>query len=477
MAEMDRTIGQTFTRGATRFAPSPTGELHLGNARTALFNFLLARRAGERFVLRVEDTDASRSRPEHTAGLLEDLTWLGLEWDSGPGREDALGPYFQSQRAAFYAHHFAELERRGAAYPCFCTALELEAARRAQRASGHAPRYPGTCRDLPDSERERRRAAGMAATLRFRVPRGRRIEFTDLVHGAQSFLSDDIGDFVIRRTDGSAAFFFSNAVDDASMGVTQVLRGEDHLANTPRQLLLLEVLGLPAPRYGHISLILGADGAPLSKRHGAASVRDFRARGYRPEAVVNYLFRLGHSSAEHDLLGLEALAGAFDTAHLGRAPAHFDEQQLHVWQKHAVHRLTPEQGCEWLAAQLPSGIDPATARAFCAAVLPNVVLPEDARPWVEIVFGAAPRLEADGAEVVREAGSDFFAAAARAATECDPDLAAIAAAARSASGRKGARLYRPLRYAVTGLGHGPELAPLLRVMPVGEVKRRLARFA
>ena len=476
MAEMDRTTGRTFAHGATRFAPSPTGELHLGNARTALFNFLLARHGAERFVLRVEDTDASRSRPEHTVGLLQDLRWLGLQWDAGPGCEDALGPYYQSQRAALYAQRFEQLQRQGVVYPCFCSAVELEAARHAQRAAGRAPRYPGTCRALSAEERHRRLGAGQPATLRFRVPAGRYIEFTDLVHGLQRFLSDDIGDFVIRRADGSAAFFFSNAVDDAAMGVTQVLRGEDHLTNTPRQLLILEALGLPAPRYGHISLILGSDGAPLSKRHGAASVREFRERGYRPEAVVNYLFRLGHSSSEHDLLGLQALAAAFDPQHLGRAPAHFDEQQLTVWQKHAVHRLAPEGAREWLAAQLPNGLDAHVATAFCAAVLPNVVLPEDARAWADIVFGPAPVLAGEGADLVREAGREFFAAAARAAAD-GGDFAQIAAAARAASGRKGAQLFRPLRFALTGLGHGPELAPLLRVMPTGETERRLARFA
>ncbi len=477
MAEMDRTTAQTFTRGATRFAPSPTGELHLGNARTALFNFLLARRAGERFVLRIEDTDASRSLAEHTEGLLADLVWLGLEWDAGPGCEDALGPYHQSQRGAFYARLFSQLEHQGAVYPCFCTALELAAARSAQRSAGRAPRYPGTCRELTESERSQRRAAGLAATLRFRVPSGRRIEFTDLVHGAQSFLSDDIGDFVVRRADGSAAFFFSNAVDDASMGVTQVLRGEDHLTNTPRQLLILEALGLPAPRYGHLALILGADGSPLSKRHGAASVREFRERGYRPEALINYLFRLGHSSPEHDLLGLEALVHAFDTHHLGRAPAHFDEQQLRVWQKAAVHRLSPAQARGWLGALLPQNVDPAAVEAFTTAVLPNVVLPEDAQEWVRIVFGAPPPLDAEGEQIVREAGATLFAAAARAVAVSGNDLAAIVAAARQASGRKGAQLYRPLRFALTGLGHGPELAPLLRAMPTGEIERRLARFA
>jgi glutamyl-tRNA synthetase len=437
----------------TRFAPSPTGELHLGNARTALFNQLLARHGGGRFLLRIEDTDSERSLEAHTAALLEELRWLGLEWDAGPDREDGRGPYRQSQRAALYARYFLHLEEAGRVYPCFCTPLELSLARRAQL------------------------SAGQAATLRFRVPGGERISFDDFVHGPQSFLSDDIGDFVVRRADGSAAFFFANAVDDACMGVTHALRGEDHLANTPRQLLILAALGLPAPRYGHIGLILGVDGAPLSKRHGAASVRDYRERGYLPAAILNHLFRLGHSTPLHGLLGLDDMARAFDPAHLGRAPARFDEQQLQVWQKEAVHRLSLENARRWLAPILPPGLDARASDDFVTAVLPNLLLPEDARPWVEIVFGAPPPLEPAGAALVRAAGARYFSAAAAAAAQDGHDLAAIAGAVRAATGRKGAELYMPLRVALTGRSHGPELAPLLRAMPAGKARERLARFA
>ena len=475
---MDSTGAEAFARGpTTRFAPSPTGELHLGNARTALFNFLLARHGEGRFLLRIEDTDAERSDVAHTAVLLEDLKWLGLAWDAGPGLEDERGPYHQSQRGPLYERLFQTLEGQGTVYPCFCTPLELEASRRAQRSSGRPPRYAGTCRNLTSEERQRRRAQGLKPTTRFRVPPGRRLEFIDLVHGPQSFLSDDIGDFVIRRADGSAAFFFCNPVDDACMGVTQVLRGEDHLANTPRQLLVLEALDLPAPRYGHVSLIVGPDGSPLSKRHGAASVREFRERGYRPEALANYLFRLGHSGAEHALLDLSAMARGFDVAHLGRAPSHFDEQQLAVWQKETAHHLSAAEARSWLGAVLPPGLDPAAASAFIAAVLPNVVLPEDARPWVEVVFGAPPALSPAAEQTVKAAGSAYFAAAVQAAGQCGNDLPAIVAAVRAATGRKGAELYLPLRLALTGCPHGPELAPLLRAMPAGQALERLKRFA
>ncbi len=423
-------------QAVTRFAPSPTGELHVGNARTALFNLLLARHAGGRFVLRIEDTDSERSLDEHTAGLMADLRWLGIDWDAGPDREDEHGPYRQSRRGALYRQQFAVLERAGQVYPCFCSPLELELARRAQLAAGKPPRYAGTCRELTAAERAQRAAQGLPATLRFRVPRGERVSFVDFVHGLQSFQSDDIGDFVVRRADGSASFFFSNAVDDALMGVTQALRGEDHLANTPRQLLILAALGLPAPAYGHVSLIVGADGTPLSKRHGAVSVREYRERGYQPLALVNHLFRLGHSGSAQGLLSLEEMVRSFDVQHLGRAPSRFDE-----------------------------------------ALLPNVVLPEDARPWVEIVFGAPPPLEPAAEALVRAAGAGYFAAAAAAAAANGNDLPAIAGAVRAATGRKGAELYTPLRLALTGRAHGPELAPLLKAMPPGKARERLARFA
>jgi nondiscriminating glutamyl-tRNA synthetase len=460
----------------TRFAPSPTGEVHLGNARTALFNFLLARHYGGRFLLRIEDTDTERSREEHTSAVLEDLRWLGLEWDAGPDREDELGPYRQSQRAPVYRRYFEVLERSGAVYPCYCTPLELEVSRKAQLASGKPPRYAGTCRSLSAAQREQKRAQGIVPSMRFHVPTGRRIEFVDFVHGPQSFLSDDIGDFVILRADGSAGFFFSNAIDDACMGVRQVLRGEDHLTNTPRQLLILEALALNAPSYGHISLIVGPDGAPLSKRHGATSVREYRQRGYRPEALANHLFRLGHSSSAHGFLTLEEMARAFDAAHLGRSSARFDEQQLNVWQKEAVHRLPVDTARRWLSSVLPAGLDEHAVNAFIALVLPNIVLPEEARPWVDVVFGGPVALSSTDEQMVRSAGTEFFSAAARAA-ESGNDLSAIAGAARAATGRKGAELYMPLRLALTGRSHGPELAPLLKVMPPGKARERLARFA
>jgi glutamyl-tRNA synthetase len=451
----------------TRFAPSPTGELHLGNARTALFNALLAAHAGGRFLLRIEDTDAVRSRPDYTRQLLGDLAWFGLGWSGEP--------LHQSARAAIYDAQLERLAAAGMTYPCFCTPRELELSRAAQLAAGKPPRYGGKCCDLPAAEVQARLAAGGKATLRFRVPDTGEVAFVDLVHGEKRFACAEIGDFVLRRTDGSAAFFFSNAIDDALSGVTCLLRGDDHLSNTPRQLLILRALELPAPRYGHLALLTGADGAPLSKRNGAQSLRALREQGYLPLALANHLFRLGHSTPRHELLALAEMAGAFDVNHLQRAPAHFDPAQLLGWQKEAVHRQSPVEVCAWLGARLPISLDVAAREAFVAAVLPNLVFPDDVLPWVEIAFGTEPDPDPDGQAAIAAADRGLFRAAAAAAA--GNDFAAIVAAAKAATGLKGPALFKPLRAALTGRLAGPELGPLLKSMPAGSAQRRLARFA
>lgn len=461
----------------TRFAPSPTGALHLGNARTALFNHLLARRSGGRFLLRIEDTDAERSTDAYLAALVDDLRWLGIDWQEGPDVGGPAAPYRQSERTTLYADFQERLLVTGAAYPCYCTASELELSRKAMRAAGRPPRYAGTCRELTAAQRRDREARGLAPTLRFRVQPGADVAFEDFVHGPQRFTTDDIGDFIVRRADGSAAFFFCNAVDDALMGVTHVLRGEDHLTNTPRQILVLTALGLAIPAYGHVSLIIGDDGAPLSKRHGATSLAELRDRGYLAVAVRNHLFRLGHASAAQGLLDDSAMAAAFDIRHLGRSPSRFDMVQLDVWQKEAVHALPDEAFGAWAGDALPPPLAPADRAAFVAAVRPNAVFPADVRAWAEVVFGAPPQLGEAAEAVVRDAGSEFFGVAAAAAAANDNDLAAIAAAVRSATGRKGPALFKPLRLALTGLDHGPELAPLLRAMPRAKAHERLLRYA
>jgi len=467
------------TARVTRFAPSPTGHLHLGNARTALLSYLAARKAAAgKFILRVEDTDEARSTDAFMRELFDDLHWLGLSWDEGPDVGGPHAPYRQQQRGAVYAHWLGKLEAAGLIYPCFCTPAELSIARKQQLAAGKPPRYLGTCRSLTAEQRAERVASGKTAALRFRVPNAVVVEFTDVVHGEQRFATDDIGDFIVRRADGSTAFFFSNAIDDALMGVTLVLRGDDHLANTPRQILILQALGLPLPSYAHVALLLGMDGAPLSKRHGDTSLRDFRARGYLPGALCNHLLRLGHSCASDGWLDPSAMPAEFDLQRLGRAAAKFDEAQLRHWQKEAVSRLSAGQFLDWIAARLPADITDPQRDAFAAAIRPNVEFPQDAGHWAQVVFGELDVPEAEAAAAIRAAGAAFFAAA----LQVFGTGAAYKQAAReigTLTGRKGPGLYMPLRAALTGVTHGPELAPLLALMTElpGAPERLRARLA
>lgn len=458
----------------TRFAPSPTGHLHLGNARTALLNFLAARASGGRFILRVEDTDEARSSDTFMRDLFEDLHWLGLDWDEGP---DVGGPhkaYRQQQRRAIYESWLSKLDAAGLTYPCFCTPAELAIARKQQVAAGKPPRYLGTCRALTEAQRAEKLVSGKPAALRFRVPAGQLVSFTDLVHGEQKFATDDIGDFIIRRADGSTAFFFSNAIDDSLMGVTLVLRGDDHLTNTPRQMLILQALGLPAPRYAHVALLLGMDGAPLSKRHGDLSLRDLRKRGYLPSALRNHLVRLGHSCVTDGWLNEAAMRADFDLNRLGRAAAKFDDAQLLHWQKEAVTQLSAAEFQQWVGEQLPASLDRTQRESLLTALRHNVLFPTDIAPWATIVFGRLPPLANEVVATIRDAGAAFFATAAEVFARVPNDFKQAAKEISQLTARKGPSLYMPLRAALTGMTHGPELAPLLVLIAPTEVQARLS---
>jgi glutamyl-tRNA synthetase len=461
----------------TRFAPSPTGALHPGNMRTALFSWLFARRGGGRFLLRVEDTDRARGDEGEVNAQLSDLAWLGLDWDAGPDRDDGRGPYRQSERSAVYATHYEKLERENKAYPCYCTPAELEVARRTQAAAGQAPRYPGTCRGLDAAARAARAAEGRPAGLRFAVPTSGVVRFDDLVRGPQAIESATLGDFLIRRADGGAVFFFCNAVDDALMGVTAVLRGDDHLSNTPRQLLLLSALGLPAPRYGHLPLLLDADGAPQSKRRGSVTIAELRALGYLPSALANYLLRLGHHGAPDGWVDVADLPANFHPDKLGRAPAHYDAVQLRHWQREAVRRLDDDGAAAWLGAELPAGWPPERRRNAARLLRANLLLPRDARDWLAVLDGELAPLADDARSAIAEAGAEFFGAALDSFGESGADLDALAGSLRTRTGRKGAALFRPLRFALTGRHDGPELAALLAAIPAPRVRERLAAAA
>lgn len=457
----------------TRFAPSPTGHIHVGNLRTALFAALLARRHHGRFLLRIEDTDAARHDESVLADLYADLAWFGLEPDEGPEQGGGAGPYRQSERSAHYRRGLAALQQAGHAYPCFCTREALEASRRAQLAAGRPPRYDGRCGRLDEATAAARLAAGETACWRFRVPPGDPVAFDDLVHGAQRLERGLIGDFVIVREDGTPAFLFGNALDDAEMRISHVLRGEDHLTNTPRQILLLSALGQEAPSYGHLPLVLGADGRPLAKRAGAATVRQLRELGILPIALWNLLARIGHHYEDEDLLDAPRLAAGFDLSRIGRAAAHFDPARLEHWQKQAVLHLDDEALRHW------AGLDPLGAAAEPAALAllrENVKRPDEARAWIAVLQGGPPLLEGEARASTEEAGAEFFQAALQHLHHLPHDFTAFDRALAAATGRCGRALYRPLRAALTGRLAGPELPRLMAVIGQDHIRQRFERL-
>jgi nondiscriminating glutamyl-tRNA synthetase len=462
----------------TRFAPSPTGDIHVGNARTALFSALLAARDGGAFILRIEDTDAARSLLSHEEQMRADLGWLGLHWQEGPDVGGTKGPYRQSERGQLYAGHLEKLAELGKVYPCFCTALELEVSRKSQLAAGKPPRYAGTCAGFSTTEIEARIGKGLKPALRFRVPEQGETVFVDLVRGRQAFAHHDIGDFIVRRADGSPAFFFSNAVDDAHMGVTHVLRGEDHLANTPRQLLILEALGLGAPQYAHLSLIVGQGGAPLSKREGGGSLKELRAEGVLPEALLNYLARLGHTYSDNAFMGFASLAKGFGIDHLGHSPAHFDHAQLDHWQGEAVRQADGKQLWQWLAGaepELERLVPAAQQDAFIDAVRGNVTRPRQGAEWAAVMYGELPALPADASDAIKGAGDGFFEAILGVLRQPQPEFKPFAKAVGTATGRSGKALYQPLRAALTGRLDGPEMERLWKLMDPERVAARFDR--
>lgn len=457
----------------TRFAPSPSGYIHLGNVRTALFSALVAARDQGVFLLRVEDTDQVRSTAEHTDALKEDLNWLGMNWQEGPDVGGDAGPYYQSQRAAIYDQYYSALEKHDHAYACFCSEAQLAIARKSQISAGRPPRYAGTCAKLTPQQVQAKRDEGLKPTLRFRVPDGRSLKFLDQVRDEQIFATSDIGDFIVRRADGTPAFFFCNAIDDALMGVTLVLRGEDHLSNTPRQIMILEALGLRVPQYGHISMIVGADGAPLSKRTGSQSVRELRANGYFPLAVVNYLARLGHSFESNALMRFTELAAAFDVARLGRAPARHDDTQLQHWQRETILRASVAELWAWGGPAVHQQVPSERMAEFIETVRPNTTFPLDLQHWAQVLFGDHLLLNDDAWSVIHQAGKEFFTQAIVALEQHPRDFKALAEHVKQATGAKGKHLFHPLRVALTGEAHGPEMARILELLPQGRARARL----
>jgi glutamyl-tRNA synthetase len=455
----------THTSVKTRFAPSPTGLVHIGNARTALFSALL----GDQFLLRIEDTDAERSRSEYVEALLEDLAWLGLSWAEGPRSATITPDWFQSARGAIYDQYYQQLEQSGQAYPCFCSSQELEIHRKVQLSSGRPPRYSGKCAKLSVEDRQLRLSAGERPTLRFKVAAGQVLAFEDGVRGPQKFQTDDIGDFIIRRADGSAAFFFCNAIDDSLMGVDRVVRGEDHLTNTPRQIMILNALNLAVPDYAHTALILGDDGAPLSKRNGSRSIRELREAGYFAKAIVNLMARLGHHYESDALMTWDELKSGFRLTALGRSPARFDVAHLHHWQGQVLRSVTDHELDEWLYPETRNLIPSAWIAAFRDLVRSNCEFPKDADLWARILFTDEPLPTSD--ETLAEDG--YYRAALVAHAAHPVDYAAFLQALKEASGTKGRALFMPLRLALTGRHDGPELAQLYQLISPERIVHRL----
>ena len=312
-----------------RFAPSPTGPFHIGGARSALFNFLFARKYGGKVILRIEDTDRERSSRGSEQDIMNSMGWLGITWDEGPDVGGEFGPYRQMERLSIYEKYVQQLFDKGYAYYCYCTEEELEALRQEQMAKGEMVRYTGRCRDLTEEERKAFEAEGRKAVVRFRVPEEEIIKINDLVRGEVSFESSGIGDFIIVKSDGVPTYNFAVVVDDHEMGITHVIRAEEHLSNTPRQVLIYNALGIPLPEFAHISLILGKDHSKMSKRHGATSINQYMELGYLPEALVNFLALLGWApEGEEEVLSMEELIAGFSLDRVSKSPAVFDLEKL-----------------------------------------------------------------------------------------------------------------------------------------------------
>ena len=456
-----------------RFAPSPTGQLHVGNARTALFNWLLAHGKDGTFILRIEDTDTERSTRESEVSILEDLRWLGLDWDEGPDVEGPYGPYRQSERLHLYASYANELIAGDNAYYCFCSPQQLDAERRQMLASGKPPRYSGTCRALSKDEAAQRMEGGERPVIRFRVPEGVDVTFDDLVRGDVTFSSEVIGDPVIVRSDGRPAYNFAVVVDDALMEISHVIRGEDHISNTPRQLLMYQALGFTPPKFAHLSLVMGPDHTPLSKRHGATSVAEFRERGYLPEALVNYLALIGWSPGDdEELLPIDELARRFNVEDVGHSAGVFDVEKLAWMNRHymkaaASSRLASETvryflKNEFVQQRTPEAMEYLTS--LLGMAVGSVDRLEEIPDRVRFIFAydvdaSLTRPEIQG--VLHEPGGrEVIEALAIEITGPLLDRESFRAAAnrvKERTGQKGKSLFHPIRAAITGEVGGPEL--------------------
>jgi nondiscriminating glutamyl-tRNA synthetase len=455
-----------------RFAPSPTGYLHVGGARTAIFNWLFARHTDGSLVIRIEDTDKERSTREYEASLIDDLRWLRLEWNEGPDTGGDHGPYRQSERLDLYRNVAASFVERGVAYPCFCTDEELQQKREAAKAAGKSPHYDGTCRRLEPGQIEAKRAAGEPEVIRFGVAE-ETVVFDDLVRGSVALHTDMVGDFVIVRSNGLPTYNFAAAHDDHTMEITHVLRGEEHLSNTLRQILVYRTMGATPPSFGHVPLILAEDRSKLSKRHGASSIEDLRAHGFLPGAVVNYLALLGWSHPEQkEMLSIDELIESFSISRINKAAAIYDPVKLTWLNGLHIRDLSLDDWVDAATPYLPGEITQrydADGQREILSILHEKVETLDTIPSHTGIFLDDVSYEEEARDILSQVASREVLKALcgeleRLVDDWKPDT--IKAAFKSTgkvAGRKGKELFFPIRAAVTGRVHGPDLARVTAV--------------
>jgi nondiscriminating glutamyl-tRNA synthetase len=468
-----------------RFAPSPTGQLHIGNLRTALFNWLFARQKRGAFILRIEDTDVERSEARYETQLLEDLKWLGLDWDEGPDVGGPYPPYRQSDRMAIYHENAQRLVREQKAYYCFCTPEELERERDQALKENRQPIYSGKCRRLDSAEAERRRAAGEAAAIRLRIPE-HPITFHDIVRGDVEFSNEVVSDPIILRSNGLPVYNYVVVIDDAAMKITHVIRGDDHLSNTPKQVALYEALGLSVPEFAHLSTILGPDRERLSKRHGATSVANFREMGILPEALMNYLALLGWapSGGDREIFSKPELIKEFSLERVTPSPAIFDTEKLYWLNRHYIKQSPPERihqlGRAFLEREglLPNPLASevgAWADRLVSLLAPYIdkldQLPD--RAGIIFRFNAAAAVAApENAEVFSSSSATpVMQAFARRAVNESPltveRFNAIMNEVKAETATKGKELFHPVRVVLIGSHSGPAFDKLIPLIEDG----------
>jgi len=485
-----------------RFAPSPTGYVHVGNARTALFNWLFARHYGGAFVLRIEDTDVERSKEEYEHQLLEDLRWFGIDWDEGPDKGGDFGPYRQSERKEVYSRLATRLIDQGDAYFCFCTPEQLELERQEALKAGLQPRYSGRCRMRPREEAARKVAAGGPAAIRLKIVASA-FSWNDLIHGPTCFSAEVIGDPILVRSDGNPNYNYAVVIDDHLMEITHVIRGDDHISNTPRQLAVYQALGWEAPQFAHLSTILGSDRTRLSKRHGATSLESFRKTGILPEALRNYLALLGWSPADGktEILSLQELVAQFSLEHITKSPAVFDTEKLHWLNRHYMKECPPRRLAELAVPFLEeaSYLDARPAEEVLVwlervldAVVKNISTLRQLPGASHIIFEydatkAAQELDSSATPSARAVLTTFIPKAIGQSELSYQQFRAITKEVQQETGEKGKDLFHPIRVAITGAVSGPELEKLIPIFEEGSklplprhvksVAERLREFA